>query len=262
MNSYIRDVLLVNPTLTEGNIDISSLEIAVNNYPKHEQAIVRVEVDSGYGKDIIGIVQRIYIANNCLYGDIKFTRDWKFVVTKLIYNPFPLATIAGVINVPNLTYLDKVDFISRESNACSVAIDLNSITGEQEYAYWPFNRPFYNNPMEAIQSESAILFKKKYDNNDSGIIDYVKNEGSETPTMQDSPFIHAPGLSRKELIDWLSDVYVALYTEKSDYASQVADIEKKKQDINNELNKRMETLKKAFPRLDPESILSQDRKAT
>ncbi|EAQ6132334.1 hypothetical protein AXA91_28425, partial [Salmonella enterica] len=91
MNCYIRDVLLVDSALTEGNIDISSLEIAVNNYPKHEQAIVRVEVDSGCGKDIIGIVQRIYIANNCLYGDIKFTRDWKFVVTKLIYNSFPLA---------------------------------------------------------------------------------------------------------------------------------------------------------------------------
>ncbi|HAG1964808.1 TPA: hypothetical protein G8R56_003031 [Salmonella enterica] len=262
MSCYIRNVLLVDSALTEGNIDISSLEIAVNNYPKHEQAIVRVEVDSGCGEDIIGIVQRIYIANNCLYGDIKFTKDWKFVVSNLIYKPFPLATISGVINVPDLTYLDKVDFISCESNACSVAIDLNSIVGEKEYAYWLLNRPRYAHAQEATQRESAILFKKKYDNNDSGIIYYVKNEGSETPTMQDSPFIHAPGLSRKELIDWLNDVYVALYTEKSDYASQVADIEKKKQDINNELNKRMETLKKAFPRLDPESILSQDRKAT
>lgn len=134
MNSYIRDVLLVNPTLTEGNIDISSLEIAVNNYPKHEQAIVRVEVDSGCGKDIIGIVQRIYIANNCLYGDIKFTTDWKFVVSNLIYKPFPLATISGVSDVPDLTYLDKVDFISHESNACSEAINLNHIISEREYA--------------------------------------------------------------------------------------------------------------------------------
>ncbi|MDJ3786610.1 hypothetical protein LEI94_18945 [Salmonella enterica] len=157
MNCYIRDVLLVDSALTEGNIDISSLEIAVNNYPKHEQAIVRVEVDSGCGKDIIGIVQRIYIANNCLYGDIKFTRDWKFVVTKLIYNPFPLATIAGVINVPDLTYLDKVDFISHESNACSGAIDLNSIVGEKEYAYWLFNDPARNDNHKKVQTQSVEI---------------------------------------------------------------------------------------------------------
>ncbi len=173
MNSYIRNVLLVDSALTEGNINISSLEIAVNNYPKHEQAIVRVEGDSDCGEAIIGTVQRIYIANNCLYGDIKFTRDWKFVVTTLIYKPFPLATIAGVINVPDLTYLDKVDFISHESNSCSGAINLNSIIGEQEHAYWLFNRPFYNNPMEAIQPESAVLFNKKYDNEKSGLLGSV-----------------------------------------------------------------------------------------
>ncbi|ECF0262038.1 hypothetical protein EZX95_14780 [Salmonella enterica subsp. enterica serovar Java] len=196
MNSYIRDVLLVNPTITEGNIDISSLEIAVNNYPKHEQAIVRVEVDSGCGKDIIGIVQRIYIANNCLYGDIKFTRDWKFVVTKLIYNPFPLATIAGVINVPDLTYLDKVDFISHESNACSDAIDLNSIVGEQEYAYWLFPHPFYNNPMEDIQSGSAVRFNKKYDNEKSGLPGYV-NTSNTKPISKSSEKDFTPVLKMK-----------------------------------------------------------------
>nr|EDU9551444.1 hypothetical protein [Salmonella enterica subsp. enterica] len=157
MSCYIRNVLLVDSALTEGNIDISYLEIAVNNYPKHEQAIVRVEGDSDCGEAIIGTVQRIYIANNCLYGDIKFTRDWKFVVTTLIYKPFPLATIAGVINVPDLTYLDKVDFISHESNSCSGAINLNSIIGEQEYAYWMFNRPTYSNSMEAIQPESGLI---------------------------------------------------------------------------------------------------------
>ncbi|END3473456.1 hypothetical protein ABL142_002278 [Salmonella enterica] len=181
MSCYIRNVLLVDSALTEGNIDISSLEIAVNNYPKHEQAIVRVEVDSGCGKNIIGTVQRIYIANNCLYGDIKFTKDWKFIVTSLIYNPFPLATISGVINVPDLTYLDKIDFISRESDACSVAIDLNSIVGEQEYAYWLFNRPTYNNSIEAIQPESAVIFKKKYDNEKTGFAGYV-NINEEKPS--------------------------------------------------------------------------------
>lgn len=173
MSCYIRNVLLVDSALTEGNIDISSLEIAVNNYHKHEQAIVRIEGDSDCGEAIIGTVQRIYIANNCLYGDIKFTSDWKFVVTSLIYKPFPLATIAGVINVPDLTYLDKVDFISHKSNSCSGAIDLNTIIGEQEYAYWLFNRPFYNNPMEAIQPESAVIFNKKYDNEKSGLTGYV-----------------------------------------------------------------------------------------
>ncbi|EEE5034474.1 hypothetical protein RG950_001116 [Salmonella enterica] len=157
MSCYIRNVLLVDSALTEGNIDISSLEIAVNNYPKHEQAIVRVEVDSGCGKDIIGIVQRIYIANNCLYGDIKFTKDWKFVVSNLIYKPFPLATISGVSDVPDLTYLDKVDFISCESNACSVAIDLNSITGEQEYAYWLFNNPIRNNDHKKVTTQSVEI---------------------------------------------------------------------------------------------------------
>ncbi len=173
MNCYIRDVLLVDSALTEGNIDISSLEIAVNNYPKHEQAIVRVEGDSDCGEAIIGTVQRIYIANNCLYGDIKFTRDWKFIVTSLIYNPFPLATISGVINVPDLTYLDKVDFISRESDACSVAIDLNYIVGEQEYPYWLFNRPRYDHAQEATQRESAVIFNKKYDNEKTGFAGYV-----------------------------------------------------------------------------------------
>ncbi|EBS5659495.1 hypothetical protein DU054_15905 [Salmonella enterica subsp. enterica serovar Bareilly] len=181
MNCYIRYVLLVDSALTEGNIDISSLEIAVNNYPKHEQAIVRVEGDSDCGEAIIGTVQRIYIANNCLYGDIKFTRDWKFVVTRLIYNPFPLATIAGVINVPDLTYLDKVDFISRESNACSVAIDLDSIVGEQEYAYWLFNRPRYDHAQEATQRESVVLFNKKYDNEKTGFAGYV-NINKEKPS--------------------------------------------------------------------------------
>lgn len=173
MSCYIRNVLLVDSVLTEGNIDISPLEIAVNNYPKHEQAIVRVEGGSDCGEAIIGTVQRIYIANNCLHGDIKFTSDWKFVVTRLIYKPFPLATIAGVINVPDLTYLDKVDFISHESNSCSGAINLNSIIGEQEYAYWMFNRPTYNNPMEAIQPESVVIFNKKYDNEKSGLIGSV-----------------------------------------------------------------------------------------
>ncbi|MDJ5401773.1 hypothetical protein LD891_16205 [Salmonella enterica] len=196
MSCYIRNVLLVDSALTEGNIDISSLEIAVNNYPKHEQAIVRVEVDSGCGKDIIGIVQRIYIANNCLYGDIKFTRDWKFVVTKLIYNSFPLATIAGVINVPDLTYLDKVDFISHESNACSDAIDLNSIVGEQEYAYWLFPHPFYNNPMEDIQSGSAVRFNKKYDNEKSGLLGYV-NTSNTKPISKSSEKDFTPVLSMR-----------------------------------------------------------------
>lgn len=178
MSCYIRNVLLVDSALTEGNIDISSLEIAVNNYPKHEQAIVRVEVDSGCGKDIIGIVQRIYIANNCLYGDIKFTKDWKFVVSNLIYKPFPLATISGVSDVPDLTYLDKVDFISHESNACSGAIDLNSIVGEQEFAYWLFNCPRYDHAQESTQQESAVRFHKKYNNEKSSLLGYVNTSNT------------------------------------------------------------------------------------
>ncbi|HFD9221827.1 TPA: hypothetical protein ACF632_003440 [Salmonella enterica] len=157
MSCYIRNVLLVDSTLTEGNIDISSLETAVNNYPKHEQAIVCVKWDSDCGEAIIGTVQRIYIANNCLYGDIGFTKDWKFVVTTLIYKPFPLATIAGVIDVPDLTYLDKVDFISHESNACSAAINLNSIVGEQEYAYWLFNDPARNDNHKKVQTQSVEI---------------------------------------------------------------------------------------------------------
>lgn len=157
MSCYIRNVLLVDSALTEGNIDISELEIAVNNYPKHEQAIVYVEGDRSCSEEIIGTVQRIYIVNNCLYGDIGFTKDWKFVVTRLIYKPFPLATIAGVIDVPDLTYLDKVDFISHASNSCSAAINLNSIVGEQEYAYWLFNNPIRNNDHKKVTTKSVEI---------------------------------------------------------------------------------------------------------
>lgn len=157
MNCYIRNVLLVDSALTEGNIDISELEIAVNNYPKHEQAIVYVEGDRSCSEEIIGTVQRIYIVNNCLYGDIGFTKDWKFVVNRLIYKPFPLVTIAGVIDVPDLTHLDKVDFISHASNACSAAINLNSIVGEQEYAYWLFNNPIRNNDHKKVTTKSVEI---------------------------------------------------------------------------------------------------------
>lgn len=134
MSCYICNVLLVDSALTEGNIETSSLEIAVNNYPKHERALVRIAGDSNCKPNIIGEVERIYVTNNCLCGDIKFTTDWKFVVSNLIYKPFPLATISGVSDVPDLTYLDKVDFISHESNACSEAINLNHIISEREYA--------------------------------------------------------------------------------------------------------------------------------
>lgn len=260
MKCYIRNVLLINTSITNGNIDCNCLEAVVKNYPKHERALVYVKEDDSCIQTLIGNVERIYIINNCLFGDISFTKSWTFIINNLVYKPFPLATISGVIDMPEFSHLDKIEFIDNESDACSEAIDLSKICGEQEYAYWMFNRPHYDSAQEATQPETGALFKKKYDNEKSGFIGHVMSNGSETLTMQEAPFIHASNLTRSELINWLNSVLSALYTERSYYASQMADIEKKKKDINNDFNERMETLKKAFPQLDPGSILSQDRK--
>ncbi|EBX9425282.1 hypothetical protein DT160_22980 [Salmonella enterica subsp. enterica serovar Mikawasima] len=203
---------------------------------------------------VVGYVTSVYLKEyngECeLFGDLEFTQLYDMSALKETFGDRVYPTIA--ITVPSPGY----------ESLCQLAFTDNPfIKGMRQVNFRECVCVGREEDAQIMLEQSAVRFNKKHDNNDSGIINYVKNEGSETPTMQGSPFIHAPGLSRKELIEWLNDVYVALYTEKSDYASRVADIEKKKQDINNDLNKRMETLKKAFPQLDPESILSQDRKA-
>lgn len=80
--------------------------------------------------------------------------------------------------------------------------------------------------------------------------------------QDDTPYICAPGMSREQTIRWLMDVLAALGTNKEDYVSQMTDIENRKQFIHSEFNNKLEILRKAFPQLDPESILSQDRKVT
>ncbi|EAV5085942.1 hypothetical protein E4R31_03905, partial [Salmonella enterica] len=131
MKCYIRNVLLINPSTTNGNIDYNCLEVVVRNYPKHERALVYVKEDDSCIKSLIGNVERIYTINNCLFGDISFTIDWKFVVSNLVYKPFPLATISGIFDTPDFTHLDEIEFIDNESDACSDAIDLSKICGEQ-----------------------------------------------------------------------------------------------------------------------------------
>ncbi|EEA1100148.1 hypothetical protein GNN64_09515 [Salmonella enterica] len=163
MKCYIRNVLLINPSATNGNIDCAFLEIVVKNYPKHEHALVYVKEDDSCIQTLIGNVERIYIINNCLFGDISFSKDWKFVTSNLVYKPFPLATIAGIFDMPEFSHLNKIEFIDNESDACSDAIDLSKICGEQEHAYWMFNRPHYDSAQEATQPETGTPFKKKYD---------------------------------------------------------------------------------------------------
>lgn len=128
MKCYIRNVLLINTSITNGNIDCNCLEAVVKNYPKHRGALVYVKEDGVDGKILIGNVERIYIINNCLFGDISFTKDWTFVVSLLVYKPFPLATIAGIFDMPEFSYLDNIEFIDNESDACSDAIDLSKST--------------------------------------------------------------------------------------------------------------------------------------
>lgn len=178
MKCYIRNVLLINPSATNGNIDCASLEIVVKNYPKHEHALVYVKEDDSCIQTLIGNVERIYIINNCLFGDISFSKDWKFVTSNLVYKPFPLATIAGIFDMPEFSHLNKIEFIDNESDACSDAIDLSKICGEQEHAYWMFNRPHYDGAQEAMQSEIDTLFKKKYDDVNSGFIGTVESTNS------------------------------------------------------------------------------------
>ncbi|EBP4367114.1 hypothetical protein UJ48_20555 [Salmonella enterica] len=179
MKCYIRNVLLINPSSTNGNIDYNCLEVVVRNYPKHGRALVYVKEDDSCIKSLIGKVERIYTINNCLFGDISFTKDWKFVVSNLVYKPFPLATISGIFDTPDFTHLDEIEFIDNESDACSDAIDLSKICGEQEYAYWIFNRPRYDSVQEATQPEIGTLFKKKYDDVNSGFIGTVESTNSE-----------------------------------------------------------------------------------
>lgn len=179
MKCYIRNVLLINPSTTNGNIDCNCLEVVVKNYPKHGRAPVYVKDDDACANVLIGKVERIYIINNCLFGDISFTRDWKFVASNLVYKPFPLAAIAGIFGMPAFSHLDKIEFIDNESDACSDAIDLSKICGEQEYAYWMFNRPRYDSVQEATQPETDTLFKKKYDDVNSGFIGTVESTNSE-----------------------------------------------------------------------------------
>ncbi|EFU5481626.1 hypothetical protein HT342_002093 [Salmonella enterica subsp. enterica serovar Muenchen] len=178
MKCYIRNVLLINPSATNGNIDCTSLEIVVQNYPKHERALVYVKDDEACANVLIGNVERIYIINNCLFGDISFRKDWKFVTSNLVYKPFPLATIAGIFDMPDFSHLDEIEFIDNESAACSDVIDLSKICGEQEYAYWMFNRPRYDSAQEATQPETDTLFKKKYDDVNSGFVGTVESTDS------------------------------------------------------------------------------------
>ncbi|ECH2929144.1 hypothetical protein FOV05_13365 [Salmonella enterica] len=178
MKCYIRNVLLINPSATNGNIDCNCLEAVVRNYPKHGDALVYVKEDGVDGEILIGNVERIYIINNCLFGDISFIKDWTFVVSLLVYKPFPLATIAGIFDMPEFSHLNKIEFIDNESDACSDAIDLSKICGEQEYAYWVFNRPRYGSVQEATQPEIGTLFKKKYDDVNSGFIGTVESTDS------------------------------------------------------------------------------------
>lgn len=178
MKCYIRNVLLINPSATNGNIDCNCLEVVVQNYPKHERALVYVKDDDACANVLIGNVERIYIINNCLFGDISFIKNWKIVVGLLVYKPFPLATIAGIFDMPEFSHLDNIEFIDDESEACSDAIDLSKICGEQEYAYWMFNRPHYDSAQEATQPETGTPFKKKYDDVNSGFIGTVESTNS------------------------------------------------------------------------------------
>ncbi|EDQ9398997.1 hypothetical protein G3G68_003440, partial [Salmonella enterica] len=179
MKCYIRNVLLINPSATNGNIDHASLEIAAQNYPKHERALVYVKEDAVDNRTLIGNVERIYIINNCLFGDISFIRDWTVIIPHLVYKPFPLAAIAGIFDMPEFSFLEKIEFIDNESDACSDAIDLSKICGEQEHAYWMFNRPHYDSAREATQPETDTLFKRKYDDVNSGFVGTVESTDSE-----------------------------------------------------------------------------------
>ena len=169
MNCYIRNQIIINPNQKDWDSEKYSIEAMVNNYPKHERAIVYVK--EGEKEKIIGEVARIYIIDGCIYGDINFTKDWKEVVCRLRKNPYSEVEMRSIGNNPDFSCLDKVIFADNANYEHH--IDLKSIIGEQEHAYWLFNRPFYNNPMEAINPESAVIFNKKYDNEKSGLLGSV-----------------------------------------------------------------------------------------
>ncbi|EBI1588894.1 hypothetical protein FKY70_15420 [Salmonella enterica] len=177
MSCYIRNQIIVNPNQKDWDSEKYSIEAMVNNYPKHEHAGVYVK--EGEKEKIIGEVARIYIIDNCIYGDINFTRDWKEVVCRLRKKPYSEVEMRSIGNDPDFSCLDKVIFVDNENYTHH--IDLKSIIGGQEHAYWLFNRPFYNNPMEAIQPESAVIFNKKYDNEKTGFAGYV-NINEEKPS--------------------------------------------------------------------------------
>ncbi|EBQ4754830.1 hypothetical protein LE36_15045 [Salmonella enterica subsp. diarizonae] len=259
MKTILRDVQLAIAGTTEDGRTITAdllRTIASNFKGNHYPHIVKnSRSQKTETHEIVGYVTSVYLKEcngECeLFGNLEFTQSYDMVTLKEDFDRRVYPAIEVAASHPGYEALRNIHFTDQQFIKGLRKINFREClcVGREEHV------------LETLEP-SAVRFQKKYDNNDSGIIGYIKNGSSDTPTMQDLPFIHAPGLSRKELIDWLEDVCVALYTDKSDYASKVADIDKKKQDINNDLNKRMETLKKAFPQLDPESILSQDRKAT
>lgn len=176
MKCYIRNLLIFCPNQKAFDDEKYSIEAIVNNYPKHERAQVRIKREEKEREWIIGEVLRVYINDGCIYGDIEFTYDWKDIVYCLHKKPYTEAELRSIGNNPDFSCLDKVIFVDNENY--TKPVDLGSIISEQEYAYWMFNRPHYDSAQEAMQSETDTLFKKKYDDVNSGFIGTVESTNS------------------------------------------------------------------------------------
>ncbi|EJJ3987711.1 hypothetical protein NI343_003513 [Salmonella enterica] len=175
MKCYIRNLLIFNPNQKSFDDKKYSIEAIVNNYPKHRRTQVLVE-----GKKerewVIGVVSRVYITDGCIYGDIEFNEDWKDIVCLLHKKPYTEVKLRSIGDNPDFSCLDKVIFVDNENY--TKPVDLGSIISEQEHAYWMFNRPHYDSAQEATQPETGTLFKKKYDDVNSGFVGTVESTDS------------------------------------------------------------------------------------
>ncbi|EMD3304124.1 hypothetical protein VQ270_003311 [Salmonella enterica] len=176
MKCYIRNLLILNPNQKNFDDEKYSIEAIVNNYPKHERAKVRVKREEKGRECTIGEVLRIYITDGCIYGDIEFNEDWKDIVCLLHKKPYTEVELRSIGDNPDFSCLDKVIFVDNENY--TKPVDLGSIISEQEYAYWMFNRPRYDSAQEATQPETDKLFKKKYDDVNSGFVGTVESTDS------------------------------------------------------------------------------------
>lgn len=164
MNCYIRNKLIFSPNQKKWDSEKYSIEAIVNNYPKHERAGVYVKED---GKEKrIGEVSRIYIIDDYIFGDIEFFRDWKDVICRLRKNPYSEAELRSIGDNPDFSCLDKLIFVDNEYY--TDPIDLKSIIGEQEYAYWMANRPRYDNVKKYILPKPATAHKKECNEKTNG----------------------------------------------------------------------------------------------